>query len=123
MAEKNSTLVRTSRYVSGGQTEVNSNALEWWERTVFPVNSDDSTYVVDKKFEGRLDLITTLYLGEPRYWWVVSQYNNILDPYAEIVPGRVLFIPTIARVNLILNGKLGGVPSTRNVPLSILPIV
>ena len=124
MAELNSVLIQTSRYVSGGTAEVNSSpALEWWERTVFPVNPDDLVYVVDQKFAGRLDLISALYLGEPRYWWVIAQYNNILDPYAEVMTRRVIYIPTIARVNLIMSGKLGGVPSTRTVPLSITPIV
>lgn len=123
MAEKNSTLVKNSRYTSGGTAEVNPKAIEYWERIVFPVNSDDNTYVVEKKFEGRLDLISALYLNEPRWWWVIAQYNNILDPYDEITEGTILFIPTLERVKSILGGKLGGVPSTREVPLSILPIV
>lgn len=123
MAETNSTLVRASRYVSGGSTEVNLKALEWWERTVFPINNDDVSYVVEKRFEGRLDLITALYLKEPRYWWVIAQYNNILDPNAEITEGVILYIPTLERVKAMMSGKIGGVPSTREVPLSILPIV
>jgi len=123
MAEKNSTLVRNSRYVSGGETEVGTNTIEWWERTKFTTSPDDSTYVVEKKFVGRLDLITAVFLGEPRYWWLVAQYNNLLDPYDEITEGRVLYIPTLDRVKLLMNGKTGGVPSTREVPLAILPVV
>jgi hypothetical protein len=123
MAEKNSTLIRTSRYVSGGTSEVNNTAIEWWDRAQLQVNNDDRTYVVEKRFEGRLDLITALFLGEPRYWWVVAQYNNVLDPYDEIVEGAILYIPTLERVKDLLNGKLGGVSSTREVPVSILPIV
>ncbi len=123
MAEKNSTLLRTSRYVSGGIAEVNSKAIEWWERSVIPLANDDTTYVVEKRFEGRLDLITAVYLGEPRYWWVVAQYNNILDPYEEILEGVIIRIPSIDRVKALLSGKLGGVPSERVVPTSILPIV
>jgi hypothetical protein len=123
MAEKNSVLIRNSRYVSGGETEVGLNTIEHWERAVFPVNKDDTSYVVEKKFVGRLDLITAVFLTEPRYWWVVAQYNNILDPYSEIIEGRVLYIPTLDRVKLLLSGKTGGVPSTREVPLSILPVV
>ncbi len=123
MAEKNSTLVRSSRYVSGGTTEVNSRALEWWERKVLAINDDDSSYVVEKRFEGRLDLIAALYLNEPRYWWIVAQYNNVLDPVAEITEGVILYIPTIDRVKTMLSGTLGGVVSTREVPLSIFPIV
>lgn len=123
MAEKNSTLLRTSRYVSGGIAEVNSKAIEWWERSVIPLANDDTTYVVEKRFEGRLDLIAAVYLGEPRYWWVVAQYNNILDPYEEILEGVIIRIPSIDRVKALLSGKLGGVPSERVVPTSILPIV
>lgn len=123
MAEKNSVLVKSSRYVSGGTTEVNTNALEWWERNTISLFKDDQTYVIEKKFEGRLDQITALFLGEPRYWWVVAMYNNILDPNAECVEGAILYIPTIDRVKAILNGKTGGIVSLREVPISILPIV
>jgi hypothetical protein len=123
MAETNSTLIRNSRYVSGGETEVGLNTIEHWERVVFPVNNDDTSYVVEKKFVGRLDLITALFLNEPRYWWVIAQYNNILDPYSEIEEGRLLYIPSLDRVKTILSGKTGGVQSTREVPLAILPVV
>jgi len=123
MAEKNSTQIRTSRYSAGGTTEVNPIAIEWWERVVFPMNSDDTTYIVEKKFVGRLDWITATFLDEPRYWWVVAQYNNILDPSSEITEGMILYIPTIDRIKTIMSNKIGGVPSKREVPISILPIV
>jgi len=123
MTETNSTLIRNSRYVSGGTTEVNSKALEWWERTILPRFSGDEIYVVEKKFEGRLDLITAVFLGEPRYWWVVAMYNNILDPNAEILEGVIIYIPSLENVRSLLIGRLGGIASLRQVPLSILPIV
>jgi hypothetical protein len=123
MNKINSTQVRTSRYVSGGVTEVNSSALEWWERSTIPIGSDDITYVVEKKFEGRLDLIAAMFLGEPRYWWVIAQYNNVLDPHDEIIEGNILYIPSQTRVSSMLDGRIGGIASTREVPTSILPIV
>ena len=121
--EKNSVNRRKSRYASGGETEVNQNALEWWERTILTSAADDKEYTVEKKFEGRLDLIAALFLGEPRYWWVIAQYNTILDPYTEVREGAKVYIPSIERTEAILNGKTGGVTSTREVPISILPIV
>jgi hypothetical protein len=123
MSELNSVLNKNSRYVSGGRTEVNPTALEWWERIPLPVNKDDTVYVVEKRFEGRLDQIAAVYLGEPRYWWVIAQYNNILDPYSEISEGAILYIPKIEKVKALMSGKTGGYPSEREVPLSILPIV
>jgi len=124
MAEKNSTLVKNSRYVAGGQTEVNDQRLEWWERTNFQLDDTDVQYTIDKRTEGRLDLIAQAFLGNSHLWWVIAQYNAILDPHAEISLGRVLRIPTPARVQNMLNGKLGGYPSAREVPLTnITPIV
>lgn len=122
--ETNSVQRKKTRYVAGGSTEVSSWALEWWERTVFEIDETDRAYVVERKFEGRLDLIAALFLGEPRLWWVIAQYNSVLDPYAEIKEGAVIYIPSPARAAAILSGgRAGGVPSERQVPTSILPIV
>lgn len=122
--EKNSTLVQNSRYVVGGETEVNQVALEWWERTVFTIDSSDTTYTVEDKVAGRLDLIAKAYLGDDSLWWLIAQYNMVLDPFGEIVAGRVLRIPTPARVKTMLKGRQGGFESTREVPLmNVTPIV
>ena len=122
--EKNSVQRRKSRYAAGGTTEVNQRALEWWERAIFTSADDDRPYVIEKKFESRLDLIAALFLGEPRLWWVLAQYNNVLDASAEIKEGATIYIPSADRVEAILSGgKVGGVASTREVPVSILPIV
>lgn len=122
--EKNSVLRRQSRYVSGGTAEVGQNTIEWWERTPLEAASDDLVYRVERKFEGRLDQIAALFLDDPRMWWVIAQYNGILDPFNEIVEGATIFIPSKERARAITSsGKTGGVPSTREVPISILPIV
>ena len=121
--EKNSVLRRRTRYVSGGVTEVSDGKLEWWERNFMPAGDDDRVYTVERKFEGRLDLIAALFLGEPRLWWVIAQYNTILDPYAEIVEGAQIVIPSSERLGNLLQGRTGGAASTREVPISILPIV
>lgn len=124
MTEKNSTNVQKSRYVAGGATEVNQFALEWWERVNLEPDDTDTTYVIESKSEGRLDLIAKAYLDDSRLWWLIAQYNAILDPYNEIIEGRVLRIPSKSRAQSMLNGKLGGYESTREVPLSsITPIV
>lgn len=121
--ETNSVYRRKSRYVSGGETEVGEVGLEWWERNTLSSADDDRVYTVDRKFEGRLDLIAAMFLGEPRLWWLLAQYNKILDPFSEVVDGTKIFIPSSARVDLMLNGRTGGTTSTREVPISILPIV
>jgi len=124
--ETNSTLVQESRYVVGGQSEVNNQGtrLEWWERQEFTLDESDTLYTVDQKSVGRLDNIADAFLGDDNLWWLIAQYNAILDPFSEITEGRILRIPTKARVQTLLSGKLGGYPSTREVPVNnVTPIV
>lgn len=123
MSELNSVYRSSSRYVAGGTTETNKLALEWWERNQLKLDVTDRIYVVEKKFAGRLDQISALFLNEPRYWWVIAMLNNILDPYSEVKEGVILYIPTTDRVASLMTGQVGGVDSTREVPTSILPIV
>lgn len=115
---KNSVESKNSRYVSGGATEVNSFALEWWERTKFSYDETDIIYQIDKTKEGRLDLIAHEILGNSRLWWLVAQYNSILDPFLEITEGKIIRIPNKERATSMLNGQLGGVESQRVVPLN-----
>jgi nucleoid-associated protein YgaU len=121
----NSAELPGSRYVSGGKTEANTNALEWWERTKFTLDDSDTRYVVDRKSAGRLDLIAYAAYGDSHLWWFIAQYNALLDPFAEVTEGRVLRIPAKDRVQLMMTtGKLGGYPSAREVPINnITPIV
>jgi nucleoid-associated protein YgaU len=122
--DKNSVNVQNSRYVSGGETEVNSTRLEWWERIQFEVDPSDMRYTVDIKTEGRLDLIAAAFLGDSHLWWLIAQYNAILDPFSEITIGRVLRIPSKDRAGMLMNGRVGGFKSARTIPLSnITPIV
>jgi hypothetical protein len=120
----NSVYNPSSRYVHGGVTEVGSVGLEWWERRKLVVDPTDYVFTVDYFHAGRLDLIATLFFGEPRYWWVIGQINNILDPLAEVVAGRVLYIPNQDRLFLILTGKQGGINSERQKDIRIIsPII
>jgi hypothetical protein len=123
MAENNSVMKKNSRYVSGGETEVNKIGLEWWERSVIERAADDIIFVVDATTTGRIDRIAHVFLGDTRLWWVIAQMNNLLDVYADITEGTVLYIPSKERVKLMLNGKTGGIPTTRVVKTTVLPIV
>ena len=122
--EKSSVLVKNSRYVSGGTSEVNARAIEWWERTVLTPDASDIIYVVGRRWEGRIDLIANALLGDSRLWWLIAQYNAVLDPVNEIREGRVLRVPLKDRAQAFLNGRIGGVDSLREVPTNnITPIV
>lgn len=122
--QSNSVLVQNSRYVSGGRSEVNDRAIEWWERAVLTPDFTDREYSVEARHAGRLDIIAHLFLGDTRLWWLIAQFNAVLDPFHEIVEGRILRIPTKERVRAMLQGRVGGYDSERQIPLSnITPLV
>jgi len=112
-----------SRYVAGGTTETANSKIEWWERISFERDETDIAYTVENFYEGRLDLISSVFYNDPRYWWLIAQYNNILDPFSEITPGRVLLIPTKDRLPLMLLSRKGGVDSTKQSVNTISPII
>lgn len=109
---KNSVYKQKSRYVVGGKTEVGVNKLEWWTKDFLNADSTDVIYVLEKKFEGRPDLLAQAFYEDPYLWWVICQFNSILDFNTEFIEGVILRIPTKSRVlTLISPNKMGGIPS------------
>lgn len=121
---KNVLNVKKSRYVSGGVTEVFNDRVDWWERVKFQLDGSDAYYRVGAKYVGRLDKIAEDYYKDSRLWWVIAQYNDIIDPYGEITEDLVLRLPTSDRIQQMIAGKTGGNESQRIVPLDkIVPLL
>lgn len=120
----NSVYNKLSRYVHGGNTEIGDLGLEWWDRRNIPTDPTDHLFTVDYFHAGRLDLIATIFYGEPRWWWIIAQVNNILDIQQEVFEGRQLAVPAKDRLMIIMNGKTGGFTSTREKNFSIIsPVI
>lgn len=110
----NSLYTTNSRYTNGGTTETSGNFLEWWNRKVFNKDSTDFTMTLDKTYEGRPDKLATVLYDDSSLWWVILQYNGILDLNTEFIEGVTLTIPTKDRVlTEFITGSSGGVSSTR----------
>lgn len=68
-----------------------------------PDAADDKFVVVSSANENRLDLVSYSNYGTPRYWWVIANINNIINPF--LVPiGTVLRLPALS--SLIMNGVI-----------------
>lgn len=107
---------RVGRYVNGGTTEVSSWALEIWIKNPPIRDASDIVYFVEKIYESQPRRLGMLFYGDEELWWVICQYNGILDPFAELVEGKLLLVPLLDRVKADLftaNPKVGGTPSTR----------
>lgn len=105
---------KNGRYVLGGTTEVSAWAIEWWEKNTMTPDDSDFIYVMEKKYEGRPDILGYVFYGDSLLWWVICQYNSILDPVSELVEGKILLIPQLARITQnATTTSTGGVASTR----------
>ena len=59
----------------------------------------ETTYVVHKVQQGdTLDTLSLYYYNSPLYFWVIADYNNILDPFEELKEGTMLRIPTFNNI-------------------------
>jgi len=109
-----STDSKHSRYNLGGITEEGEIGFEWWERLKLSTDPTDRVYIVKAgPFAGRLDRISTAFYGTSRLWWIIAQVNNILDPEFEVVPGRVIYVPSNERARAISTRRGGTVRSTK----------
>ena len=59
----------------------------------------DTTYVIYKtKRNDTWDSIALFYYNSPEYYWVLCDFNNIQDPFADIEEGQEIKIPTLTAV-------------------------
>lgn len=99
-----------SRYVQGGLTEVYPDRIGWWDRYNFPTDVTDFEFTIPIKYHMRPDLLAFDLYGRSDYWYIVLQYNNIVDLTEEFVAGKQLILPSQHRVMMnMLNNKPGGV--------------
>lgn len=110
----NSTKTDKGRYVHGGTTEVSNGKIEFWESRQFQESDDDKVYVIEEIFDRRPDKLAYVLYEDSRLWWIICQYNNIIDVHDEFVTGKELLIPVKERViREFLTGTQGGTQSTR----------
>jgi nucleoid-associated protein YgaU len=44
--------------------------------------------------------ISVRFLGTAELWWLIAEFNRVLDPFTELTAGRRLIIPSPNRVRL-----------------------
>lgn len=116
MRENNSLKDDRSRYVHGGVTEATDTNIEYWNRKKLSFDASDRTLVLERVYEGRPELLSSVLYDDSRLWWVICQMNSILDINEEFVEGKVLVIPTKQRIEReFFNGNKNGIPSKREV--------
>jgi hypothetical protein len=66
-----------------------------------PIMADptDMLFMMTKPCERRLDLISTMFYGTPRLWWIIAMVNNLNDPLSGVAFGSTLRIPSRHRIS------------------------
>ena len=50
-------------------------------------------WTIKQGYEGRPDIIASEFLGDPSFFWIILEVNNIADPFEELNIGQKIRIP------------------------------
>ena len=85
------TMYFTDVYTSG---ETGSS----FPRKVRNKDTNNPSYItISRENENRLDFIAEEYLGDGHLWWVIAEYNNIVNPF-DVPIGTSIKIPQISDI-------------------------
>lgn len=64
---------------------------------------NDNIPFVNHKIESgdTLDNIALYYYGNPTYYWMIADFNGILDPFMPLVVGTTIKIPTFQQITFL----------------------
>jgi len=96
--DKTSLAKRNSRMLNGGDTEIKGNKLGWWERRPLQKNTaTDIRITIPEVFSKRPDLLAFRVYRKSNLFWLVLQYNNIVDIEEEFITGKEILLPDVDR--------------------------
>ncbi len=87
-----------TRFNFGGTVEQNAIGVGFWTRRDFQQRDDDLRVQLNEQTATRLNIITKKLYGKDNLVWLLLQYNNILDPAEELVPGKIIRMPHPSRI-------------------------
>lgn len=99
---------RLERHLFAGDTEILPDGNHgWWERKILEFDDSDSIYTIEDGYsgvDGYIQLATAIY-NYPSLGIFICQYNSILDPVNEFIPGKTIRLPSKERLNIFINSK------------------
>ena len=74
---------------------------ESWVGKPIPASPDDRFVEVPTGSKGRLDVMSFNAYGTSKLRWILALANDIADVHSEVLPGRLIRIPTIPSLRQI----------------------
>lgn len=91
------TFARLSRY-NNVPFYYNVNDNKYMCGTYIPLNdSTPFTYHIIKRND-TLDSLALYYYNNPTYFWIIADFNNIIDPYEALKVGERIKIPAFSLI-------------------------
>lgn len=67
---------------------------------------ENTRYVAHKVVQNdTLDTLALYYYGNPTYYWIIADFNDIQDPYKPLTIGETLKIPTFSNISFNLQER------------------
>jgi hypothetical protein len=78
--------------------------LDVWTPKRMPADVTDAVYQIDPVYFHRPDLLAHDLYKDSGLWWIFAVRNPdvIKDPVFDFVPGRIIYVPTLATVKTAL---------------------
>lgn len=72
------------------------NKLDKRYQPGFPMRLEKQTSFVKHEIKSgdTLDSLALYYYGNPTYYWIIADFNDILDPFLPLIVGQIINIPT-----------------------------
>lgn len=91
---------RFSRYTGGlvSKNRFNKDFILLRRPLSIEPDEGDNFVTITQELLHRPDLLSSQYYGTPELWWVIYEFNGILDPLFDVQIGSILRIPELNRV-------------------------
>jgi len=78
-------------FMNGDTPELDLSSGDF--QLMFKTTIKPRLYQLDSYEENRPDLISFKCYQNSQVWWILMKYNDIIDPFSELVSGVVLKVP------------------------------
>lgn len=64
--------------------------------------NDSTPYISHAvKLDETFDDIALEYYGNPTYYWIITDFNRVQDPYSELKEGQIIKIPVLSSIEFV----------------------
>jgi nucleoid-associated protein YgaU len=90
--------IKITRYSEENIIDYEGNSIyEIRDKIDTSFRDGDIDYVVKDSFK-LTDIAMSLY-NDARLWWIIAEFNDIIDPFKKIDAGTILRCPSLRRIN------------------------